>query len=146
MASGMAITALGGTTISPVQLARLGQRVGHGVIGVPTGIMDQLISAAGVRGSATLIDCRSLELRQAALPDSVRIVVLDTGTRRGLVDSEYAHRRAACGRVVGESCVRARAWCVATREFEPPAAAPRLDPSSAPAASRPALKSLVTLI
>ena len=40
MASGMAITALGGTTISPVQLARLGQRVEHEIIGVPTGIMD----------------------------------------------------------------------------------------------------------
>ena len=99
MASGMAIVALCGTTISPVDLARLGQRVEHEIIGVPVGIMDQLISAAGVRGSATLIDCRSLQLRQAALPDAVRVVVLDTGTRRGLVDSEYAHRRAACERV-----------------------------------------------
>ena len=84
---------------SPGQLARLGQRVENEIIGVPVGIMDQLISAAGVRGSATLIDCRSLQLRQAALPDAVRVVVLDTGTRRGLVDSEYAHRRAACERV-----------------------------------------------
>ena len=107
MASGMAITALGGTTISPVQLARLGQQVENEIIGVPVGIMDQLISAAGVRGSATLIDCRSLELRQAALPDSVRIVVLDTGTRRGLVDSEYALRRAACERVAAALGVKA---------------------------------------
>ena len=107
MASGMAIVALGGTSISPVDLARLGQRVEHEVIGVPVGIMDQLISAAGVQGSATLIDCRSLELRQAALPDSVRIVVLDTGTRRGLVDSEYAHRRAACERVAAALGVEA---------------------------------------
>lgn len=99
MASGTAITALAGASVSPADLARLGQRVEHEVIGVPVGIMDQLISAAGVEGSATLIDCRSLELRQAFLPDHVRVVVLDTGTRRGLVDSEYAARRAACERV-----------------------------------------------
>ncbi|MEO0493619.1 MAG: galactokinase [Actinomycetota bacterium] len=99
MASGTAITALAGIELSPAELARLGQRVEHEVIGVPVGIMDQLISAAGVEGSATLIDCRSLELRQAPVPTSVRVVVLDTGTRRGLVDSEYAARRAACERV-----------------------------------------------
>ncbi|MEM8709052.1 MAG: galactokinase [Actinomycetota bacterium] len=107
MASGTAITALAGAAVSAADLARLGQRVEHEVIGVPVGIMDQLISAAAVDGSATLIDCRSLELRQASVPASVRVVVLDTGTRRGLVDSEYAARRAACERVASSLGVEA---------------------------------------
>ena len=43
-----------------------------------------------------LIDCRSLELQPAPLPAGVAIVVLDTATRRGLVDSAYNERRAQC--------------------------------------------------
>lgn len=99
MAVGTLIVALAGTTIDPAELARLGQRVEHEVIGVPVGIMDQLISATGVEGAASMIDCRSLEITPVPIPDSVKVVVLDTGTRRGLVDSEYAARRAACERV-----------------------------------------------
>ena len=99
MATGTAMSALVGTTLDAATLARIGQRVEHEVIGVPVGIMDQLISAAGVEGSASLIDCRSLDIEATPLPDTARIVVLDTGTRRGLVNSEYAARRAACERV-----------------------------------------------
>ena len=107
MATGTAIAALGGDTLDAATLARIGQRVEHEVIGVPVGIMDQLICAAGVHGSASLIDCRSLTIESVPLPDTVRIVVLDTGTRRGLVDSEYAARRAACERVAERLGIRA---------------------------------------
>jgi galactokinase len=58
--------------------------------------MDQLISAAGAAGHALLIDCRSLEMRLVHLPTNVAVVVLDTGTRRGLVESAYNERRAQC--------------------------------------------------
>jgi galactokinase len=43
-----------------------------------------------------LIDCRSLEYRLVPLPASVRIVVADSGVRRGLVASAYNERRAQC--------------------------------------------------
>lgn len=99
MAVGTLIVALADASIEAADLARLGQRVEHEVIGVPVGIMDQLISATGVEGTASMIDCRSLEITPVPIPDSVKVVVLDTGTRRGLVDSEYAARRAACERV-----------------------------------------------
>jgi galactokinase len=58
--------------------------------------MDQTISAAGVAGHALLIDCRSLETQAVPLPPGTRVVVLDTTTRRGLVDSAYNERRAQC--------------------------------------------------
>jgi galactokinase len=55
--------------------------------------MDQMISAAGREGRALLIDCRSLELRAVPLPPATSVVILDTATRRGLVDSAYNDRR-----------------------------------------------------
>ncbi len=80
-------------------MARAMQRVENLWIGVQSGIMDQLIGAAGVEGHALLIDCRDLALRPVPLPDGVAVVVLDTSTRRGLVGSAYNDRRAACERV-----------------------------------------------
>ncbi len=65
-------------------------------LGVNCGIMDQMISAAGVQDRALLIDCRSLETWSAPLPPGAAVVILDTNTRRGLVDSAYNERRAQC--------------------------------------------------
>ena len=65
-------------------------------LGVNCGIMDQMISAAGVQDRALLIDCRSLETFTAPLPKGTAVVILDTGTRRGLVDSKYNERREQC--------------------------------------------------
>ncbi len=78
----------------PTLMARLAQRDENEWVGVNSGIMDQLISAAGVAGHALLIDCRSLATRAVPLPRDVSVVVLDTATRRQLVDSEYNERRA----------------------------------------------------
>ena len=65
-------------------------------LGVNCGIMDQMISAAGRQDRALLIDCRSLETESAPLPAGSAVVILDTGTRRGLVDSAYNERREQC--------------------------------------------------
>jgi galactokinase len=69
--------------------------------------MDQLISAAGERDHALLIDCRSLDTRAVPLPTAVSVVVLDTATRRGLVDSAYNERRAQCEAAARHFGVRA---------------------------------------
>lgn len=70
-------------------MARLGQQADHEWVGIQSGIMDQMISAEGKAGQALLIDCRSLETRLVPLPEGMRVIVLDTATRRGLVDSTY---------------------------------------------------------
>ena len=80
----------------PATMARLAQRAENEWVGVNCGIMDQMISAAGRAGHALLIDCRSLETRAVPLPPATAVVILDTGTRRGLVDSAYNERRAQC--------------------------------------------------
>lgn len=94
---------------SPTAMARLGQRAENGWVGVACGIMDQMISAAGESGHALLIDCRSLTLEPVPLPRDVRVVILDSATRRGLVDSAYNERRAQCeaaARALGVGALR----------------------------------------
>jgi galactokinase len=80
----------------PAQMALLGQKAENKWVGVNCGIMDQMISAAGKADHALLIDCRDLSHRLVPLPTGTAVVVLDTGTRRGLVGSAYNERRAQC--------------------------------------------------
>ena len=96
MASARALAVVSDIDWEPATMARLGQRAENQWIGVNCGIMDQLISAAGIAGAALLIDCRSLATRPVPFPPGVAVVVLDTSTRRGLVDSAYNERRAQC--------------------------------------------------
>ncbi len=96
MAVARAFAAVADLPWDPVAMAHLGQQAENDWIGVRCGIMDQLASAAGQAGHALLIDCRSLEIQPVPISDSVAVVILDTGTRRGLVDSIYNARRAEC--------------------------------------------------
>ena len=80
----------------PVDNALLCQRAENDWVGMSCGIMDQLICSVGEVDSAMLIDCRDLSRRAVKLPDSLAVVILDTGTRRDLVDSMYNERRKTC--------------------------------------------------
>jgi galactokinase len=93
LATARAFAGACGLAWDPKVMARLAQRAENEWVGVNSGIMDQLISAAGVAGHALLIDCRSLATRAVPLPGDVSVVVLDTATRRQLVGSEYNERR-----------------------------------------------------
>jgi galactokinase len=96
MATARAFFASSGFAWDAREMAQVGQRAENEWVGVNSGIMDQMISASGVEGHALLIDCRSLETRAVPLPRGTSVVILDTSTRRGLVDSAYNERRAAC--------------------------------------------------
>ncbi len=80
----------------PTKMARLCQKAENEWVGVNCGIMDQMISAIGVEDHAVLIDCRDLSTEAVPLPAGAAVVVMDTGTRRGLVDSAYNERRREC--------------------------------------------------
>ena len=96
MATICAFAATSDFRLEPSRMAQLGQRAENKWVGVNCGIMDQLISAAGREGHALLIDCRSLQTELVPLPESTRVVLLDTATRRGLEGSAYNERRAQC--------------------------------------------------
>ncbi|MBT3336882.1 MAG: galactokinase [Anaerolineae bacterium] len=78
------------------QMALIGQRAEVDWVGVNSGIMDQMVSAAARAGHALFLDTRSLEYEHIPLPKEAAIIVMDTSTRRGLVDSAYNTRRAEC--------------------------------------------------
>mgnify|MGYP001812337651 CR=1 FL=1 len=93
------ITAFADAEWDPVAGALASVRAEREHVGMPCGVMDQLISSTATAGHASLIDCRTLEIDPVPVPSDTSVVVLDTGTRRQLVDSAYADRRAACERV-----------------------------------------------
>jgi galactokinase len=96
LATARACAAAAGWPWDAQAMALLCQKAENHWVGVNCGIMDQLISATGKSGYAVLIDCRDLTRDDVPLPPRTVAVVMDTGTRRGLVDSAYNERRAQC--------------------------------------------------
>jgi len=83
------------------RMALLCQKAENQWVGVNCGVMDQMISAVGKEGHAVLIDCRDRSTQSVALPAGAVVAVMDTATRRGLVDSAYNERRAQCEAAAG---------------------------------------------
>ena len=99
LAAARAFSITSGFAWDAAKMALLAQRAENKWVGVNCGIMDQMISAAGQADHALLIDCRSLETQAVPLPPNTVVIVLDTATRRGLVDSAYNERRSQCEKV-----------------------------------------------
>jgi len=94
---------------NPKQMALLCQKAENQWIGVKCGIMDQLICATATAGHACMIDCRDLSVVPVPLPDNTTMVIMDTMTRRGLVDSAYNERQEQCKQVAYQlkvTCLR----------------------------------------
>ncbi len=91
-----ALLALSGETIDPTEAALVGQAAENDFVGCACGIMDQLISARGEANSALLIDCQDLSAETVSMPADWSILIVHSGVRRGLVDSEYNVRRQQC--------------------------------------------------
>ncbi len=96
LAIGRTFAALGEIPWRPAEMALLSQKAENQWVGVNSGIMDQMISASGKADHALLIDCRDLSTQLVALPAGTAVIILDTATRRGLVDSAYNERRSQC--------------------------------------------------
>ncbi|WP_244904742.1 galactokinase [Cellvibrio mixtus] len=96
-----ALLSLSGETIDPTQAALIGQAAENNFVGCNCGIMDQLISARGQENAALLIDCQDLSVRPVSMPADWEILIVHSGVKRGLVDSEYNHRRQQCETAAG---------------------------------------------
>jgi galactokinase len=96
LATARAFAAVSDLSWEPAQMALACQQAENEWVGLNCGVMDQMISAAGEAGHALLIDCRTLDSDAVPLPPGVAVVVLDTATRRGLVDSAYNERQSQC--------------------------------------------------
>ena len=96
MAVGVALCELAGITIDPKEMAHLGRRVENEVLGVQTGLMDQLAVVCGRQDHALLIDCRTAGIKPVRIPPTAEILILDTGVPRRLSGSAYNLRQAEC--------------------------------------------------
>jgi galactokinase len=95
--------------LGAIELARICQRAENEHVGVRSGIMDPLVSAAAEGGAALFIDCRSLDSEPVPVPERLRVLVIDSGVRRELVGGDYNRRRAECEeavRLLGVSSLR----------------------------------------
>jgi galactokinase len=100
-ATALALDALFGLDIDRKDLAVLCQKAENDFVGVGTGIMDQYASLLCEEGAALLVDCRSLEAQSVPLDlggAGFALLVCDTRLERGLADTGYNDRRAACER------------------------------------------------
>jgi galactokinase len=97
----LALDAFFGFGIGRKDLAVICQRAENEFVGVNSGIMDQYASLLCEAGAALLVDCRSLEAQSVPLDlegAGLALVVCDTRVERGLADTGYNDRRAACER------------------------------------------------
>jgi galactokinase len=100
VATALAVTSLIGVEYPGPVLARLCQRAENEFVGANCGIMDQFISANGVKDNALLLDCRDLSFRLAPIPPGVALVIANTMVKHAVSGGEYTSRRseveAAC--------------------------------------------------
>jgi galactokinase len=95
----LALADLHGAELDRPALAAAARRAENEVVGMPCGVMDQMIAMLGLAGHAMLLDTRSLEREQLPLAleaAGLRLVVIDTRAHHRLVDGGYADRRVAC--------------------------------------------------
>lgn len=98
VATARAFASVSGFEWDVLRIARIGQRAENNWLEIQTGIMDQAVSGGAKAGHAFFLDCRSLEYQHIPLPKEIAVAIMDTSTRRGLVDSAYNARRSQCER------------------------------------------------
>jgi galactokinase len=105
-----ALDRLFGLGLPPGSLAALCTRAENDYVGMPCGVMDQLVAMHGRIGQALFIDTRTSEVSYVPLTlDGLSVLVVDTGAGHALVGSEYAARRHECeeaARALGVSTLR----------------------------------------
>ena len=79
-----------------LKMAKLARIAENEFLQLKSGIMDQMICALGRPKHAMLLDCRDLSPKFVTIPSNVKIIILDTLTRRELVDSKYNERVKQC--------------------------------------------------
>jgi galactokinase len=93
---------LAGEPWDPRTMAQLCQRAENGWVGVNCGLLDQFSSALGMEGKMMLIDFLTLDVTYVPVTEPAGILILDTGTRRELVDSDYNARRDECAEIMAK--------------------------------------------
>lgn len=89
-----ALATVAGEKCNPVEIALLAQKCEHNYVGVRCGIMDQFVSACGMKDRAILLDCNSLAYEYLPLQlGEYSLVIADCNKPHNLIESKYNERR-----------------------------------------------------
>ncbi|MGC1485162.1 MAG: galactokinase [Candidatus Acidiferrum sp.] len=100
VATALALAEESGLSIDRPHLARICQQAENEFVGMRCGIMDQFISLHGRANHALMLDCRSLDYELVPIPESVKLVICNTGVKHNLAGGEYNRRREECEEAV----------------------------------------------
>jgi galactokinase len=95
----LALADLYDVAVAPAALARVAQRAENDFVGVPCGLMDQMVSMLATAGHALFFDTRSGATEQIGFDPAaagLTLLVLNTHARHSHVRGAYADRRRAC--------------------------------------------------
>lgn len=93
VATAMALLALAKAELPRPQVALACQKAENDFVGAPCGIMDQFVSACGVKENALAIDTRALTSELAPIPPNLRLVVCNSMVQHSVGGGEYGTRR-----------------------------------------------------
>ena len=79
-----------------IELALIAQQAEHEGVGMPCGVMDQMVSALGLPHHAFFLDTQDLSFEQILLPTDYQFVVVHSGITHALVEGSYQQRHQEC--------------------------------------------------
>ncbi|MGB0263966.1 MAG: galactokinase, partial [Opitutales bacterium] len=96
LATAYALAAIYGYQADKADFARIGRRAENEFVGMPCGILDQGVSAFGVRNALVRIDCETETFETDAMPEGTHFWIFNSNVKHALVDSAYADRHKEC--------------------------------------------------
>jgi galactokinase len=91
-----ALSILFDLSLDDPEIARIANAAESEYAGARAGMLDQLASVYGRSSDALLIDMRDHAMQVMALPPTIELAVIDSGTRHEHATGEYNRRRAEC--------------------------------------------------
>jgi galactokinase len=83
--------------LSKNEMILISQKAEHNYAGVKCGIMDQYASMFGVKKSALLLDCRTIESQAFKIDfKNYKLMLINTNVKHDLSESAYNDRRSVC--------------------------------------------------
>ena len=87
---------LHGLEIAPLEVAKLCQRAENEFVGVRSGLLDQATSVFGRAEHVVYLDCNSEDVRTIPFPRGFALVIVESGAKHSLLQSQYNARREEC--------------------------------------------------
>ncbi|MFQ6372669.1 galactokinase [Shewanella sp. YIC-542] len=99
IAFGCAINDTSQLHLSPLAVAQLAQRGENHYVGHACGIMDHITSAMAEEDCALLIDCMDLESQPVSIPDTLSLMIINSGLPSVRHSEDFNERRQQCEQV-----------------------------------------------